>query len=52
MNVRSLRRLLRYPQPAMGLVDGYKLDRYDWIGAAIAIVGVLIIFYAPRSSTS
>ncbi|MDR2272065.1 MAG: YnfA family protein [Sphingobacterium sp.] len=30
-------------------VDGFKPDRYDIIGAFIALVGVCIIFYAPRS---
>jgi len=29
-------------------VDGFKPDRYDIIGALIALVGVGIIFYAPR----
>lgn len=38
---------------AMAMVWGWKIDgvapdRYDWIGAAIAIIGVLIIMYAPR----
>ena len=32
------------------LVDGFKPDRYDIIGAAIALVGVCIIIYAPRSA--
>jgi small multidrug resistance family-3 protein len=30
-------------------VDGFKPDLYDIIGALIALVGVAIIFYAPRS---
>lgn len=30
-------------------VDDFKPDRYDIIGALIALVGVAIIFYAPRS---
>ncbi|WP_345948950.1 YnfA family protein [Mucilaginibacter sp. PAMB04274] len=29
-------------------VDGFKPDRYDIIGAVVAIVGVSIILYAPR----
>ncbi|WP_316747056.1 YnfA family protein [Pedobacter gandavensis] len=29
--------------------DGFKPDRYDIIGALIALIGVCIIFYAPRS---
>lgn len=29
-------------------VDGFKPDRYDIIGAAIALIGVCIIIYAPR----
>lgn len=28
--------------------DNFKPDKYDIIGAAIALVGVCIIFYAPR----
>ncbi len=30
-------------------VDGVRPDRYDVVGAAIALVGVGIIMYAPRS---
>ena len=30
------------------LIDGVRPDNYDIIGAAIAVVGVLIIFYYPR----
>lgn len=30
-------------------VDGVVPDRYDWIGAAIALLGVLVILYAPRA---
>jgi len=30
-------------------VDGFRPDRYDIIGAIVALVGVCIIFYAPRS---
>jgi small multidrug resistance family-3 protein len=29
-------------------IDGQAPDRWDLIGAAIALVGVLVIFYAPR----
>jgi small multidrug resistance family-3 protein len=29
-------------------VDGFKPDRYDVIGALVALIGVCIIFYAPR----
>lgn len=30
------------------LIDGVRPDNYDIIGATIAIIGVLIIFYYPR----
>ena len=30
-------------------VDNFKPDRYDIIGALIALIGVCIIFYAPRT---
>ena len=30
------------------LVDGFRPDRYDIAGAAVALVGVAIIVYAPR----
>ena len=30
------------------IVDGIKPDNYDVIGAIIAVIGVLIIFYYPR----
>lgn len=30
-------------------IDGVRPDRYDVIGAAIALIGVGIIMYAPRS---
>ncbi len=29
-------------------VDGFKPDRYDIIGAVVAVIGVCIIYYAPR----
>ncbi|TCC30607.1 YnfA family protein [Kribbella sindirgiensis] len=32
------------------LVDRFKPDRYDLIGATICLFGVLVIMYAPRSS--
>ena len=30
------------------LIDGIKPDNYDILGATIAIIGVLVIFYYPR----
>jgi small multidrug resistance family-3 protein len=30
-------------------VDHFKPDRYDIIGALVCIIGVLIMFYTPRS---
>ncbi len=30
------------------LVDGYRPDRYDVIGAIVCLVGVSVIMYAPR----
>jgi len=30
-------------------VDGHRPDRYDWLGAAIVVAGVAIIFFTPRS---
>lgn len=29
--------------------DGNVPDRFDWIGAALCLVGVAVIMYAPRS---
>lgn len=29
--------------------DGFRPDRYDVVGAAICLVGVVIIMYAPRA---
>jgi small multidrug resistance family-3 protein len=29
-------------------LDGYRPDRYDLLGAAICLVGVAVIMYAPR----
>ncbi len=31
-------------------VDGHRPDHYDWIGAVVVLVGVGIIFFAPRTS--
>jgi len=31
-------------------VDGFKPDRYDIIGAAIALIGACIIIYMPRNA--
>jgi len=30
-------------------VDGFRPDKYDVLGAVIALIGVCIIYYAPRS---
>lgn len=30
-------------------IDGIKPDRFDWIGSWIAVLGVLVIMYAPRN---
>lgn len=35
---------------AWGMIfDGFRPDRYDIIGAGIALIGVAVIMYAPRS---
>jgi small multidrug resistance family-3 protein len=34
------------------LVDGFKPDRYDVVGALICVVGVAVIMYAPRAPAS
>ncbi len=31
--------------------DGFRPDRYDLLGAAICLVGVAVIMYAPRPPT-
>ncbi|WP_020385184.1 YnfA family protein [Kribbella catacumbae] len=31
------------------LVDGFRPDRWDLAGAAICLIGVVVIMYAPRS---
>ncbi|MBX6384578.1 MAG: YnfA family protein [Microbispora sp.] len=32
------------------VVDGFRPDRWDLIGAAVCLLGVLIILYAPRGT--
>ena len=32
------------------VVDGFRPDRYDFLGAAICLVGVVVIMYAPRGA--
>ncbi|WP_158887228.1 YnfA family protein [Amycolatopsis anabasis] len=32
------------------LLDGYRPDRYDLLGAVICLLGVAVIMYAPRSN--
>jgi small multidrug resistance family-3 protein len=32
------------------VVDGYRPDRFDVVGALICLVGMAVIMYAPRSS--
>lgn len=32
------------------LVDGFRPDRYDTIGALVCLVGVAVIMYAPRDA--
>jgi small multidrug resistance family-3 protein len=32
------------------LVDGFRPDRWDLIGAALCLAGVAVIMYAPRSN--
>ncbi|WP_239394671.1 YnfA family protein [Frankia sp. CiP3] len=29
-------------------VDGLRPDRYDWIGAAVVLAGVAVIYFVPR----
>ena len=31
------------------VVDGFKPDRYDYLGAIICLVGVAVIMFAPRA---
>ncbi len=36
---------------AWGIVmDGFKPDRFDYLGAAICLVGVGVIMFAPRAA--
>jgi small multidrug resistance family-3 protein len=30
------------------LLDGFRPDRYDLIGAAVCLIGVAVVMYAPR----
>ena len=32
------------------VVDGFEPDRYDYVGAAICLLGVAVIMFAPRTS--
>ena len=32
------------------VIDGFRPDRFDLIGAAICLLGVAVIMYAPRVS--
>jgi small multidrug resistance family-3 protein len=32
------------------IVDGFRPDRYDIIGATICLIGVAVIMYAPRTA--
>lgn len=29
------------------IFDGFEADRWDWLGAAICLVGVAVLFFAP-----
>jgi small multidrug resistance family-3 protein len=33
------------------VADGYRPDRYDVVGAAVCLVGVAVIMYAPRGAS-
>ncbi|GAA1595069.1 hypothetical protein GCM10009789_56410 [Kribbella sancticallisti] len=33
------------------LVDGFSPDRWDVLGAAVCLVGVAVIMYAPRNAS-
>jgi small multidrug resistance family-3 protein len=33
------------------VVDGFRPDRWDLLGAALCLVGVAVIMYAPRAAT-
>jgi small multidrug resistance family-3 protein len=30
------------------VLDGFRPDRFDLVGAALCLVGVVVIMYAPR----
>ncbi|WP_460658578.1 hypothetical protein [Kribbella italica] len=48
---RRVRRDLRRRSLAWEmLVDGFRPDRWDLAGAAICLVGVVMIMYAPRNA--
>jgi small multidrug resistance family-3 protein len=32
------------------LVDGFRPDRWDVLGAVICLIGVVVIMYAPRNA--
>ena len=32
------------------VVDGFRPDRFDYLGAAICLLGVVVIMYVPRSA--
>ena len=34
------------------VADGFRPDRYDVLGAAVCLVGVAVIMYAPRGATA
>ena len=33
------------------VVDGFRPDRFDYLGAALCLAGVLVIMYAPRATS-
>lgn len=33
------------------LVDGFRPDRFDIVGALVCLLGVAVIMYAPRAGT-
>jgi small multidrug resistance family-3 protein len=34
------------------VVDGFRPDRFDYLGAGLCLLGVAVIMYAPRAVTS
>jgi small multidrug resistance family-3 protein len=32
------------------VIDGFEPDRYDYLGAAVCLVGVAVIMFAPRAA--